>query len=280
MSTPTCVRCGSPLADGAYACARCSAVAARQLAEIVELIDAARDVAQRQARRGDRNGSSGKPGSQMPISLWDTERLNQVRDQLHRVGGKVWAIRNTYPPFATGVDPIAVIARWLPTQLDWLRHRSDADDTFATIAAAVRIIASVANGPTAGRYAGPCSTAGPDGKACGEDVTARPGSAIGTCKACGAEYDVDEQQEWMRKEIEGYLARPAEIAGVLLRLGFPIGYSTIAAYAAKGQIIAHGSDEKGRALFRIGDVIDLRIEANKPRQARQRSRGVANPHGG
>lgn len=280
MTATDCVTgCGRPAPDG-YACTTCVGRAAQQLAELVQLTPAALDVAHRQNRRGE-GGSSGKPGSQLPIALRDTEKLTQVRAQLHRIGAKVWTVRGTYPPFTASVDPIIVIARWLPSHLEWIRHREDtAIDALATINASIRIVAGIVNGPNPGRYAGPCSTVDADGRVCGEDVTARPGADFGACTACGAEYDVDEQQAWMRKEIEGYLARPTEIAGMLLRLGFPVGYSTIAAYAAKGQLIAHGSDEKGRPLFRIGDVIDLRMEANKPRRSRQRSRGAANPHGG
>lgn len=162
-------------------------------------------------------------------------------------------------------DPIIAAARFLTGHLDWLRHRNatDIQECFADIAAAARVVAGIADrGRNPGRYAGPCGTE-KDGKVCGQDVIARHGSNVGKCQTCGAMYDVDEQQAWMRSEIEDYLARPVEIAGILLRLGFPIGYSTIAAYAAKGKIAAHSTDEDGKPLYRIGDVMTLRMGAAK-----------------
>jgi hypothetical protein len=166
-------------------------------------------------------------------------------------------------------DPLIAAAQFLVTQLPWLAHATDehggpyAASVFAEIRDCASRMRSLVDGPQAGRYAGPCSTQTPDGTMCGQDVIARAGAAYGTCKACGSRYDVDEQQAWMREEIEGYLARPVKIAGILLRLGSPIGYSTIASYAAKGQLISHGIDDKGKPLYRIGDVIDLRMGARR-----------------
>lgn len=162
-------------------------------------------------------------------------------------------------------DPIIAAAQFLLAQLDWCRHATDeqgeayAVGVFAEIGDCAGRMRSLVNGREPGRYAGPCNSVDAEGKTCGRDVEARPGSNTGTCQACGARYDVDEQQAWMRSEIEDYLARPIEISGILLRLGFPIGYSTIAAYAAQGKIAAHGSDENGKPLFRIGDVMNIRI---------------------
>lgn len=163
-------------------------------------------------------------------------------------------------------DPIIAAARFLGQQLDWLRHATDqhgeprAVQVHAEIAACAGKLRSLVNGRQPGRYAGPCSTE-IDGKVCGKDVEAAPGSNVGKCRECNAEYDVDEQQAWMRTEIEDMLASPTMIHGILLRLGFPIGYSTIAAYAKKGRIVAHSQDGEGEPLYRIGDVVDVRMSA-------------------
>jgi len=281
--TTTCPCCGAPVTD-AYACHHCAKRAAGHLATIVELTPDARDVAHGLTRRGD-GGAGGKPGSRPPGDIEAMGRLSAVQNTLSTLARDIAEVRGLPVPDAGRADVIVVAARWLGGQTEWLRHALDQGEPFAArafdeIDTCSRRIYGMANGPVPGRYAGPCSQVDADGKVCGEDVTARPGAAIGTCKACGSEYDVDEQQKWMRSEIEGYLARAVEIAGVLLRLGFPVGYSTIAAYAAKGQLIAHGSDEKGRPLFRIGDVIDLRMGARKPRRSLERPRGTANPAGG
>lgn len=257
MADPTCVRCEKPTADG-YACTSCTNRARGQLATIAELAPAARDVVHRLVRRG-AGPVSGKPGSRPPLDLEAAERLDAVQNTLGGWVRHTVEERGIHPPnLPHGFDVLAPSARFLAEQVEWMRHRAEVDEFLDDVDSCVRRIAGMANGPQPGRYAGPCSTE-VDGKTCGQDVTARPGASYGTCRACGAQYDVDEQQAWMRGEIEGYLARPVEIAGMLLRLGFPVGYSTIAAYAAKGRIVERGRDEQDRPLFRIGDVIDLRM---------------------
>lgn len=288
MSDPTCVRCGRPTLDG-YACSGCTAKAGEQLQTVADMTPAARDVAHGLSHRGG-GGASGKPGSRPPGDLDAMIRLGDVQNTLTTLARDIAETRGAQfvsTAFAgRGVtDPLVQAARWLSGQLEWIRHAADGPEAYAIrafdeIDTCARKIAGIANGREPGRYAGPCGYVDDEGTLCGEDVESRPGATSARCKACGSTYDVNARQEWMRGEIEGYLARPVEIAGVLLRLGFPVGYSTIAAYAAKGQLIAHGSDEKGRALFRIGDVIDLRMGAKKPRRLQEQPRGVANPQGG
>lgn len=267
MSAATCVRCSRPMADSAYACTTCVDRAADHLTEVAELAADARAVASGEIRRGS-GSSANKPGSRPPLNLEVLERLDEVTNDIQ--GWVKAAEEDRGAEIVSAVfgdrvvsDPLAHAATALSGQLGWLRHQLFADEALTSIAQAARKVAGIVNGRIPGRYAGPCSHRDDEGKTCGQDVEARPGARYGRCRACGAEYDVDEQQAWMRGEIEGYLARPAEIAGVLLRLGFPIGYSTIAAYAAKGQLVAHGNDVTGKPLFRIGDVIDLRMGAGK-----------------
>jgi hypothetical protein len=254
--------------DVAYACSTCGvAKATTWLSEIAELIPAARDVAHRQSRRS-AGGAANKPGSSPPIDFDITERLDEIQNTLttwlrvieHERGPQT---ASALPASRLVPDPVALAARALSGHLEWVRHKPWADEFLDDVVTAARRLAGIINGPTPGRYAGPCSVVDDEGQTCGEDVTARPGSNVGTCRACGAEYDVDEQQAWMRRQIEDQLARSVVIAGVLLQLGFPIGYSTIASYAKKGQLIAHGQevghDGKEHPLYRIGDVLDLRM---------------------
>lgn len=269
--TASCVVCECPVPDQGYVCHDEMRKARGRLAAIVDLTPAALDVAGRQTSSG-LGGGDGKPGSSLPIDLAATARLDAVRNALGTWVRHVVETRGIYPaPTPAGFDVIAPSARFLAEHLEWFRHQPEVPEFLDDVRAAIRVVARITNRREPGRYAGPCS-AEVDGKECGQDVEARAGSDMGKCRACGAEYDVDEQQAWMRGEIEGWLARPVEIAGVLLRLGFKVGYSTIAAYAAKGQLVARGSDEDGRPLYRIGDVMDLRLGAQ---QRRLLARGAA-----
>lgn len=288
-----CIRCGAAVTDTAYACTSCTAKARGWLAEIADLAPDAWEVAHGMTRRGE-GGGANKPGSRPPLDFATLERLDDIQNRLVGWVRHVAAERGIEVPAAAGADPVVVAAHWLTGQLDWLRHRAEVGEALDDMATAARRVAGITSGRHPGRYAGPCSalvddpsvpcpvdcdchlgphhacsepggcgSSGCGRRQCGQDVTARPGAKYGRCKACGAEYDVDEQQAWMRGEIEGYLARPVEIAGMLLRLGFPIGYSTIAAYVAKRQLVAHGNDEQGRPLYLIGDVINLRMGAKR-----------------
>ncbi|MEV6633892.1 hypothetical protein AB0M54_24385 [Actinoplanes sp. NPDC051470] len=78
MTAPTCAVCGQPLADGAYACVRCTDRAGHALADIADMAGAARDIATGQARHS-RGGGSGKPGSSLPFDLGATARLDAVQ---------------------------------------------------------------------------------------------------------------------------------------------------------------------------------------------------------
>lgn len=277
MTANDCVRCNRPTPDG-YACPACAYRAGDQLHEIASHTGAARDVASGQAQRGS-GGGSGKPGSRPPGDVGAMELLGEVQNDLVGWVRHIASERGglTQRP---GSDLIVHAARYLQANVEWMRHRPEVDEFLGDVERSQRRIRYLADGRQPGRYAGPCGFVDGGGIECREDVEARDGAQYATCRACGSRYNVEERQQWMRDEIEDHLARPVEIAGVLLRLGTPIGYSTIAAYAAKGQIVAHGSDANGKPLYRIGDVLDLRMGAKKPRRERELPRGAANPVGG
>jgi hypothetical protein len=80
-SAPTCVRCGRPMADSAYACTAETTRAAEQLGQIGDMLPAARDVAHGLSRRAG-GSATGKPGSRLPLDLGATSRLDKVQNQL------------------------------------------------------------------------------------------------------------------------------------------------------------------------------------------------------
>lgn len=290
MTATPCAIDRRPTQDG-YVCQGCCSRAAGHLAAIVDLAPDARLVAAGLVRRGG-GGSGGKPGSQSPINDGATDVVDAVQNALTTLARHVAETRGLQRPSAPlGVrmlpDPLVRAAEELSVSLEWLRHAVDdqgepyAVHAFEEISRCTTRLRGMVNGREPGRYAGPCGYVDEGGELCGEDVEARPGSNYATCRACGSRYDVEERQAWMRGEIEDHLARPVEIASVLMRLGFPIGYSTIAAYASKGQLVPHGHDQKERPLYRIGDVLDLRMAATKtPRRRLQPPRDMANPAGG
>ena len=163
-------------------------------------------------------------------------------------------------------DDLVTAARFLATQVEYARHQPWFDEFARDADAVARVVTGIVDKPAERRYAGPCSTV-TDGETCGADLYAKAGRSVAVCRVCGYEYDVDAQQAWMREQVREKLARPIEIAGILLQLGFEVGYSTVARYAAKGLIVAVEVDGEGRALYRIGDVVDLRTQATPATRA-------------
>lgn len=225
MSTPTCVRCGRPTPDG-YADVICGVERPRAwLAEIADMVPAARDVAQRQARHGAGGGASGKPGSSLPIDLGATSRLDAVQGSLStwvwhaaeergvnlaeiNAGGLTWSARVSgwVDQHGSLVDDLRGSALWLAGHCEWFRHRPEADEWLTDVEACARVVRGIARGPAAQRYLGPCGNAvatiaayGPHPEQdviCGGDVYGPQGGKAGTCRTCGAQVDQGERLAW------------------------------------------------------------------------------------
>lgn len=293
--TTTCVRCGAEQTDGAYACRRCGIDRpAAQLGDIRDMATAARDVAQRLATR-DTPASTGKPGSQLPLDLSATSRLDAVQNALTTLARDIVetrgaqtaptaAMRLTYP------EPLIRIAQWLTGQLEWLRHATNGDhEPWAThalgeIEAAARIVAGIARGPGAQRYLGPCGAMVgllpnpvelPDVLVtveCEGDIYARvyadgTTSTTGICRTCQATVATAERQTWLDDQVREHNFRAAHIADA-----FGINVKTIRTWHLRGLLIAHGEDRDSRPLFNVGDVLDLARALAVRRAERQAER--------
>lgn len=220
--TPLCVACDRPTADG-YACTGCTGKARGHLAQIADMTPAARDIAHRQTS-GNGGGGAGKPGSSLPLDLGATARLDAVDRALTRWVDRIGTQRGTTRPwFTPHGDRIITAAEWLAVHLEWIRHQPDhepddnghtwgAQDYVTDIAAAARIIASVACGPAEKKYLGPCGAhrcpkygIGDHDCAqhdpCDGDIYGRPGADKGTCRTCEATVDQAERRIWLDEQV-------------------------------------------------------------------------------
>lgn len=278
MSTPQCIRCGRPMADGAYACPAETAKAAEQLRSLADMVPAARDIAHGLSRRGG-GGASGKPGSRLPLDLMATAKLDAVQETLTRWVDYIGTSRGQMRPwFAFQGDPIVIAAQWLPTNLEWMRHKPDrepdddghtwgADEFLTDVDACSRIVAGVARGPQEQRFLGPCGSpaqvettrldAAPgehtyvDGVRCSGDVYAREGAQHGRCRTCGTEWPTAERRAWLDGEVRQYAYTAAEIADA-----YPIKANTIRQWLSRGLLVPHGEID-GKPLLNLGEVLDL-----------------------
>lgn len=261
MIETNCVRCGRPMPDQAYACAHCAAKATEQLHTIADMCPAARDVAHGLSRRGGGGASSGKPGSQLPLDLGATSKLDAVQNELSGWARHIAAERGVGMPFAggSGLDQIVLCAEWLSRQMEWLRHRREVEEALGSIQAAARVVAGIARGPASQKYLGPCGAfevddreEGDEGPPCEGDIYAREGASVGRCRTCGAEVSSGERAAWLDGEVRSHAFRAAQIAQA-----YGVNVNTIRSWAARGALLAHGQDREERPLYNVGEVLDL-----------------------
>lgn len=244
---------------------------------------AARDVAQRQTGRTD-GGASGKPGSSLPLDLGATARLDAVQNELGGWARATAEERHGRPVAHGGQDPIVHAAHYLVANLEWWRHRPNADEFLDDVEACARVVRRLARGPAELKYLGPCGAPqwipdpGDDEFGteveCEGDVYGRPGAANGRCKACGAEVDQAERAAWLDGEVRQRAYRASEIEDA-----YGIKANLIRQWATpeRGLLRVHDRDFLGRARYMLGEVLDLAVQqkAKAAERAAERERRAA-----
>lgn len=275
-----CVVCGQAMADQAYACQHCGITRpTAQLQAIADMTPAARDVAHGVSRRGGASGSTGKPGSRLPLDLGATSKLGAVQASLTTWARHVAEERSGALWVSMTPELIVEATRYLTGNLEWFRHRPEVDEFLRDVTAAARIVASVARGPVAQRYLGPCgaqipTAVGVDGfvllsRDCDGDVYACEGASNGSCRVCSARVSTGERQAWLDDLVRSQAFHLTEIADA-----YPINIKTLRSWATdrpeqrdhRGRLVrsatparlhVHGRDLDGKPLYLLGDVLDL-----------------------
>jgi hypothetical protein len=288
----SCDRCGTPVPDTAYVCDRCSGQLAQVLSEAAGIVEDAVATAARQARYG--TGGRAEDG-QLPynavaaeavmvagniLTTWarhaaETRGTAPGRPQamagpLCRAGlgcrhVTCQAIRSHYVP-----HPVTRAARWLVTQLEWLRHRREAAEAFVELADACALLRRTADRPPAHWYAGPClEQLAEEPYQCQEDLYALPGAKTVRCRGCGFVHDAAGRKQWLLKEARAALAPAALIARAVSTLDLALTPAQIRGWAHRGRLLDRGHDGQGHPLYRVGDVIELAEEAAARAATRQ-----------
>lgn len=126
-------------------------------------------------------------------------------------------------------------------------------------------------------YGNPCTFAGGCGlgskpiRQCTEDLYAKIGETVVTCRACKAEHDVAKRRDFLLAASEDLLLHAAWIAQALSGFGVQVKVERIWQWASRGQLLAHGVDLRGRPTYRVGDVMDL-LQADVERTERLATR--------
>lgn len=217
------------------------------------------------------------------------DRAGQVRREAHvRLTGWVHAVHDGREPWP-GND-LAPASRWLLARIARIVVHPEAARCEADVWRSVRDLRGVVDRPADRWYAGPCDGTVDDGP-CVEEISvldnagrtvrswrptelfAVPESTYVRCRRCGSTYDVAERRRWLLDAVQDQLAHAELIGRAAPTLGVEITPEAVRGYAHRKRIVAHGTDLRGRPLYRIGDVIDVARDVLAKRA--ERSEGAA-----
>lgn len=284
---PTCPRprCGRPIHDQGYVCRPCAGLIGDLLAVVV--LAAGEEVATiAKLDAISRNGGLLEPlepwpkaesalyPNPLPVNLDAAERFSSATMALETAARAIEAERgavmaltgpcrhNTCRRIAEGMvfiagalcadhgrHPLAYVATFLAEQLEWLRHRPDANVELGEIGNACTQIIAVVDRPADRWYAGNCGE-------CGDELW--PAAGVGTIRCdCGAEYDADERRTWMLSQLEEMWLGAEQAAHAMTSLGMPVVASTIRTWAERHRLAPHPESLPGRPRYRVGSVREL-----------------------
>jgi hypothetical protein len=286
LNAATCATCDRPVPGTEYACASCAHRARRHLDQIADLAGPARDVAHGQTRRGPAVAGGHSSEARLPINPTARQRFDAAQNAVTTVARHVAETRGmpiTDRPAAAGPlcpaaarrldcwhrscdtiretsDALAIAAWWLLGHIDWLRHRPEGPEVFATLEAAAKALARLTDRPPDLVVVGACT--------CGAGLYAQAGAGTVRCRDCGERWDVERSRETLRARLDGMLMTAAEIATMAV-VGDPDANRTrvrklINQWATRRRIIEHGHNAAGDPLYRFGEVMTrLTVESQR-----------------
>lgn len=263
-----CDRCAQPADGTAYVCGRCSRHLVERLHEAAALVPELVVTVARQAATGE--PGRGADTHPLPLDLPAAYDVGAVRNTVTTWARHVADTRGHTLP----LDRVDDVMRWLAGQVDWLRHRPEAEQAVDELLDACRLVARIVDTHGPRWYAGPCRSTDTDGDVCGQDMYAPPGADTVRCGQCGASYRARERIDWLLDEAGDRLYHAELIGRALAALGLPCTGSVIRNLADRGRITAHGTDSAGRPTYRLGDVRQV-LAARPPRRSGRDTADVA-----
>jgi len=173
--------------------------------------------------------------------------LPPAQDCPHRSCGRVRAAQAVGPAC---LRPLEALAAWLERQLQWLRHRAEADEAYDELGDACRVLVRIVDRQPERIVVGQCP--------CNSYLYAVRGAAQVKCGSCGTSYAVDETRDMLRRSLDQSLFTAAEIATLVTYLGLPSKREQIRhrinVWATRGLVISH-ADYHGTPAYRFGEVV-------------------------
>lgn len=259
MTGPTCKACTRPVADSAYLCQGCTDRLARDLGDIGALAEEVQTTRLRQSRTGGQATGVLSRSSEKPLP-WD-ERAAEVADVL-RSTVVAWARvvaeeRGRRLPENTMTD----LGRYLLANLEWLRHHDAADECADEIGHVVALARRTVDRHQERAYAGPCradldqtETDGP--ACCTAELYVQRGARTVDCPHCGSQHDVDARHRWLLGIAADQLVTATDLSRFLSAYGEPLTAERIRQWAARGLLVPHGKDQRGRPTYLVRDAVE------------------------
>jgi hypothetical protein len=254
-----CVVCGRPTPDG-WCCTTETERARQQLAEIGDLVEAARAVAYRQTSTGD--GGRSTPGPRDLLDYGAGARLDAVQTALTG-WARVVAEERGQGVEAGDQDLIVVAAGLLSQNLEWLRHVPWVDEVLREVGDCVHAMrAIVERGREPNEIVGACE--------CERILYAKAGRSAVTCPDCAVVWDVSEARDELRGRLNGKLVTAAEAAHLGAYLDTDRTSEQVRKlvnkWASRGRIEEQGTSGAD-PTYRFGDIAEMIAES--PRRAVQ-----------
>lgn len=302
---PTCPRCGKPIHDMGYVCRSCATKATDALTVVATLAGEETTTIAR-LDQVNRTGGLLEPlepwpkadsalyPTALPVNLDAAQRFHEAAGTLGGLAARIAAergqtvaisgpchhdtcrrITDRHGPLIAGpVCPdhgkheLAYVAGFLAEQVDWIRHRPDADRLLRSIVDNCAQLVAVVDRPADRWYAGTCDE-------CGEALW--PAAGVSTIRCdCGAEYDADERRTTMVEQLEEVWLGPDHCAHALSMLSIPTNASTIRTWAERGRLAPHPDSLPGRPRYRVGSVRELVVQMHAEQRERTLRAAVRN----
>lgn len=248
---PTCPRCGRPIHDQAYVDSRCG----RDLEHALEKVALVAGETTTTVAKLDHIGEGGQrtdPEAPLPVNLDAAQRHDAAVTALTTWARHASETRGINP---TGSGhPLAVLARWLVGQVDWLRHRREAEEAFDELTEACKTIVAVVDRPPERWYAGRCDA--PEG--CNEELRPHAGAKTIRC-GCGLEYDAEKRKAKLLRDLDDVWVTADQCSFAMGNLGMKVDAATIRKWgsADRARLAPHPDSLPGRPRYRVGSVREL-----------------------
>jgi hypothetical protein len=170
------------------------------------------------------------------------------------------------------VQPLAELARFVAAHLGWLRVRPEAAQAWNELDAAYRRAVRTVDRPEAMWYAGPCWSPVANGAKCEQELyMPKTGQRWIRCHRCGAQWSSEARREWLLASARDYLATATEMARLVAAYAEVIStdfHRMLRLWIHRRRIRPRTDDERGRPMYRVGDVLDLVTDSMARRQVK------------